>query len=137
MTEDNLDELKAKARNPYRQFCLDLKEVCRMAGVEYKSPHKARYAFIQIGYESAKTAAQQKAISLSALHKSIDTTDKIYHRMPHHKQQNLVTGLKIDDDNEISSVVTDNGKELMNLLAAADPQVVQSVMLLLQSAKRS
>ena len=40
MTIDNKDELKARARYPYRDFCKDLKIVCEMAGVSYKSPHK-------------------------------------------------------------------------------------------------
>ena len=39
----NKDELKARARYPYRDFCRDLKIICEMAGVSYKSPHKARY----------------------------------------------------------------------------------------------
>jgi integrase len=55
-----------------------LKEICRLAGVEYKSPHKIRHGHGVYGIKRAKTMAELKALSQNMMHENISTTDGIY-----------------------------------------------------------
>lgn len=58
-----------------RQGLIDL---CRRAGVEYKSPHKARHGHGVYGIKRARTMAELKALSQNMMHANIATTDGTY-----------------------------------------------------------
>ena len=53
-------------------------ELCQRAGVEYKSPHKARLGLGVYGMKHARTMAELKALSQNMMHKNIATTDGTY-----------------------------------------------------------
>jgi integrase len=58
-----------------RQGLMDL---CKLAGVEYKSPHKARHGHGVYGIKRARTMAELKALSQNMMHANIATTDGTY-----------------------------------------------------------
>ncbi len=97
MTIDNQDELKMKALSPYSSFCKDLRKVCKMAGVTYKSPHKARYGHIHLGFSKAKTAEERKAISMNAMHGSLAITDEVYARMNSDQANKILLSFNFDE----------------------------------------
>lgn len=98
MTIENKDELKMKAIYPYSGFCKDLRKICKMAGVTYKSPHKARYGHIHLGFSKAKTAEERKAVSLNAMHESLSVTDEVYARMSSAKANQILLSFNFDED---------------------------------------
>ena len=133
MTIDNMDELKKQARYPYRDFCRDLKTVCEMAGVTYKSPHKARYGHIHLGMSKAKTAEERKAISENAMHGSLSVTDEVYARMNSDQANKILASFDFDDDpsgnNSDSEIESTENSDSMNdmmmkLFTAMDPDML-------------
>ena len=132
MTVDNKDELKKQARYPYRDFCRDLKTVCEMAGVTYKSPHKARYGHIHLGFSKAKTAEERKAISVNAMHGSLSVTDEVYARMNSDHANQILTSFNFDEDepsnnrnsNSTPESVQDQNEMLVKLFSAMNPDML-------------
>ena len=59
-------------------FYQGLKEICAMAGVDWKSPHKIRHGHGVYGLKRARTMAEYKALSQNMMHESVATTDKTY-----------------------------------------------------------
>lgn len=57
-----------------------LKALCRLAGVEWKSPHKIRHGHGVYGMKHAKTMAELKALSQNMMHETVVTTDGTYGR---------------------------------------------------------
>jgi integrase len=53
-------------------------ELCRLAGVEYKSPHKLRHGHGVYGVKTARTMAELKVVSQNLMHSSVGITDGIY-----------------------------------------------------------
>lgn len=53
-------------------------ELCQIAGVEYKSPHKARHGHGVYGIKRARTMGELKALSQNMMHSNISTTDGTY-----------------------------------------------------------
>ena len=135
MTIENKDELKIKARNPYSGFRKDLQKVCKMAGVVYKSPHKARYGHIHLGFSKAKTTEERKAISLNAMHGSLAITDAVYDRMSSDHANKILLSFNFDEKNSSENeTVTDNqdpasksadvNERMINLLLSMDPEML-------------
>ncbi len=103
MTVENKDELKKKALYPYSGFCKDLRKICKMAGVTYKSPHKARYGHIHLGFSKAKTAEERKAVSINAMHESLSITDDVYARMSSYQANKILLSFNFDEDDSAGS----------------------------------
>lgn len=62
-------------------FDKGLSELCALAGVPYKSPHKIRHGHGVYGVKKAKDIAQLKALSQNLMHANIGITDGIYGRL--------------------------------------------------------
>ena len=146
MTIDNKDELKKQARYPYRDFCADLKTVCEMAGITYKSPHKARYGHIHLGYSRAKTAEQRKAVSVNVLHRNLAVTDEIYMRMTSDEANQILVSFDFDENDSYSDnqpvsnteAIVDSSamNDMMKkLFSAMDPEVLIQTGMALKSMK--
>ena len=109
MTLENADELKKKARYPYKNFCKDLKEICAKAGVEYKSPHKARYGHIHLCMSKAKTAEERKAVSMNVMHGSTAITDEVYMRMNSDQVSEILSGFNFDEPANNPDIAKNSG----------------------------
>ena len=48
------------------------------AGLPYHSPHKFRHGHIHFGLNHAESVADFKAVSLNAMHSSMEITDQFY-----------------------------------------------------------
>lgn len=55
-----------------------LHDLCELAHVEWKSPHKIRHGHGVYGLKHAKTMAEFKALSLNMMHETTSVTDKTY-----------------------------------------------------------
>jgi integrase len=69
------DRAVSGRRNAFYQ---GLRNLCDMAGVEWKSPHKIRHGHGVYGIMHAKTMAEYKALSQNMMHETVATTDKTY-----------------------------------------------------------
>lgn len=67
-----------------------LKELCDLAEVEFKSPHKIRHGHGVYGVKHAKDMAQLKAVSQNMMHANIGITDGIYGRLPEEDIANIL-----------------------------------------------
>ena len=134
MTVENADELKAKARNPYKNFCSDLKKICKKAGVEYKSPHKARYGHIHLGMSKAKTAEQRKAVSLNVIHGGTGVTDEIYMRMNSNQVSNIYSEFSFEEPEKKPSTSMLSDNPLVSSLNGLDPDTLMTMSKLLEAA---
>ena len=137
MTVENADELKAKARNPYKSFCSDLKDICKKAGVEYKSPHKARYGHIHLGMSKAKTAEERKAVSMNVMHGSTGITDEIYMRMSSDQVSGIISGFNFDESDNKTSVNPLSDNPLVNALNGLDADTLMKMSKIFESAASS
>ena len=52
-----------------------LRQLCEIAGIEWKSPHKIRHGHGVYGIKHAKTMAEYKALSQNMMHDNVATTD--------------------------------------------------------------
>lgn len=106
-----------------------------MAGVVYKSPHKARYGHIHLGFSKAKTTEERKAISLNAMHGSLAITDAVYDRMSSDHANKILLSFNFDEKNSSENEnVTDNqdsasksadvNEMMLNLLLSIDPEML-------------
>ena len=147
MTIENKDELKIKARNPYSGFRKDLQKVCKMAGVVYKSPHKARYGHIHLGFSKAKTAEERKAVSVNAMHESLSITDEVYARMSSDHANNILLSFNFDDDSSYEDdflsdnqkCITDSdaiNKMMTKVFSSIDPDMVIQAGIFMKKMKK-
>lgn len=134
MTVENADELKALARNPYKNFCSDLKKICKKAGVEYKSPHKARYGHIHLGMSKARTAEERKAVSLNVMHGGTGITDEIYMRMNSDQVSGIISGFSFDESEEEPTPAVDTNSPLLNAFSGLDADTLLKMSQILASA---
>ena len=127
MTAENSDYLKKKARNCRSLFYKDLKELCDLADVEYKPPHKARHGHIHLGMKKAKNYEDRKAVSMNVMHETVTITDAIYTRMKSEEANEIISHFDYDEQdyliNPNTSLSLDN----------CDPATIQQVISLLQS----
>jgi integrase len=70
--------LKGSYTGRAEAFKQGLKQLCELAGIPYKSPHKVRHGHGVYGVKKAKDIAQLKAISQNLMHANIGITDGIY-----------------------------------------------------------
>ena len=134
MTVENADELKAMARNPYKNFCNDLKKICKKAGVEYKSPHKARYGHIHLGMSKAQTAEERKAVSMNVMHGSTGITDEIYMRMNSDQVSDIISGFSFDETEKELPQTIDTNNPLLNAFSGLDSDTLLKMSQILASA---
>lgn len=137
MTVENADELKAKARNPYKNFCEDLKVICKKAGVEYKSPHKARYGHIHLCMSKAKTMEERKAVSVNAMHGSLAITDEVYMRMGSDQVSDIYSGFDFDEKENTNNEEITSENMHKNLFPEMDPETLMKMSQFFASAAAS
>ena len=115
-----------------------------MAGVSYKSPHKARYGHIHLGMSKARTAEERKAISENAMHGSLAVTDEVYARMNSDHANKILASFDFDDnpsgkrsDPEIESNANSDSMNdmMMKLFTAMDPDMLIRAGELMKSMK--
>lgn len=69
-----------------------IKELCRLAGVEFKSPHKIRHGHGVYGVRKARDMAQLKALSQNMMHANVGITDGIYGNLPEDEVASILSG---------------------------------------------
>jgi hypothetical protein len=84
-------------------------------GLPYHSPHKFRHGHIHYGLEHAKDIAGFKAISMNALHSSMEITDEFYSNLNDGDVQNRIGSF--GKDHSKKSDKQDAIKVLKDLLA--------------------
>jgi hypothetical protein len=78
-------------------------------GLPYHSPHKFRHGHIHYGLAHAKDIADFKAVSMNALHSSMEITDEFYSNLNDGEVQNRIGSLGKDNP------TSDDNQEAMNL----------------------
>lgn len=94
-----LERIKTRMDN----FRRDLRQLCTIAGVKYKSPHKFRNGHTIWGLKRAETVEQLKAISQNLMHSTIGITDGIYGNMVNDDVRTTIIGLanvKVENKSE-------------------------------------
>jgi integrase len=74
-------------------FAVGLRELCRSAGVPYRSPHKLRHGHAVYALNRARTVAELKAVSQNLMHADLKTTDKIYGVLTDNDLKSKIAGL--------------------------------------------
>lgn len=74
-------------------FIEGLRELCEIAGIPYKSPHKIRHGFGVYGVKKAKDMGQLKAVSQNMMHSNIGITDGIYGRLAEDELGDIIGSL--------------------------------------------
>ena len=71
----------------------DLKLICNLARIPYRSPHKMRHGHAVYALKRAQDMKTWKAISQNMMHSSTTTTDKIYGNLLDDDLRNVITNL--------------------------------------------
>lgn len=74
----------------------NIRDWLKQAGLPYRSPHKFRHGHIHYGLAHAKDIADFKAVSMNAMHSSMEITDQFY---------------SVLNDDEVSSRIGKLGKD--------------------------
>lgn len=62
----------------HTRFAIGLRELCDLAGIEYRSPHALRHGFAVFGLKNAKDIADMEAVSKNLMHASLEVTLRVY-----------------------------------------------------------
>jgi integrase len=84
-----------------------MRQLCELAGVEYKRPHALRHGHAVWALSNAGSVADLKAVSQNLMHKSLFTTDEIYGMLTESDTRERVAGLakKEGTDDGLSALV--------------------------------
>ena len=129
MTSENSDYLKKKARNCRSLFYKDLRDLCELAGVEYKSPHKARHGHIHLGMKNAKNYEERKAVSQNVMHETVTITDAVYSRMKSSDANEIISNFEFDDDVQVEN----NAAQEIIDFSKFDPETLRQLGAILTS----
>jgi integrase len=69
---------------------LGIKELCELADVKFKSPHKLRHGHGVYGVMHARNMAELKALSQNMMHANVGITDGIYGRLKTDEMKNIL-----------------------------------------------
>ena len=69
-----------EAHGNYKNFTTAMKDICKRAGVTYKSPHKGRYGNIHKWMENITTMEERQALAENSLH-TLPVLERTYSRM--------------------------------------------------------
>ncbi len=88
---------RMKTRN--YDFRGDLHELCKVAGIEYKSPHKFRHGHAVYALKRAKDMKEMKAISQNLMHSTMGITDGIYGNLVNDDVHDVISSLAGNETN--------------------------------------
>lgn len=71
----------------------DIRLICALAGIPYRSPHKLRHGHAVYALKRAQDMKTWKAVSQNMMHSSTTTTDKIYGGLLDDDLRNVITNL--------------------------------------------
>jgi integrase len=77
-------------------FSQGMRELCEMAGVKYRSPHKLRHGHGVYGVETARDMKDLKAVSQNLMHANVGITDGIYGRLAEEGVSDAISTLTSD-----------------------------------------
>ncbi|HCS40354.1 MAG TPA: hypothetical protein DIW44_12320 [Anaerolineaceae bacterium] len=89
----DVNPTKERIKTRQDNFRDDLKQLCVIAGVKYKSAHKFRHGHTVWALKRAKDMEQLKAISQNLMHANIGITDGIYGNLENGDVHNTIAGL--------------------------------------------
>ena len=69
-----------EAHGNYKNFTMAMKDICKRAGVKYRSPHKGRYGNIHKWMENITTMEERQALAENSLH-TLPVLERTYTRM--------------------------------------------------------
>jgi integrase len=87
------DPNRAAFLNRKLGFGDDLKVLCNLAGVEYKSAHKFRHGHAVYALKNCKTMEQFKSVSQNLMHANVGITDGIYGNLVEDDVHKTIMGL--------------------------------------------
>jgi len=70
-----------------------IRNLFKVAGMTYQSPHKFRHGHAVYSLQHAKTMADYKAVSMNLMHQDIRVTDSIYAPLASNEVQQRISGL--------------------------------------------
>ncbi len=111
------------------QLTEQMKKLCDLTGVEYKSPHKLRHGHGIYGIKNAKDIEQLKAVSQNLMHANLSITDGIYGQLTH---EGIIEGImnlgKDKSQAELSLEDEDQTlKTLLKLLIRKNPDLIAGI----------
>ncbi len=106
----------------------NMKIVCEMAGVDYKSPHKLRHGHAIYGVKHARNIAELKAVSQNLMHSSIQITDGIYGNLSGDDTRRIIGNLAGGDKTE--------GGPQADLAALLENPAIRAFIEALQAAQK-
>jgi integrase len=79
-------------------FCDSLRNLCNMAGVEYRSAHKFRNGHAVYALKHCQTMSQFKSVSQNLMHSTIGITDGVYGNLVRDDVHDTILGLSNNDE---------------------------------------
>ncbi len=130
-TEGNVDHRSTKNPLSMRTTLGDtMAELCEMAGVEYKSPHKLRHGHGVYGVQNAKDIEQLQAVSQNMMHANLSITTGIYGRLTHEAVNDAIRNLGKGDQAAEKKENTGDVQAVMNALRvlSENPDLVAKLL---------
>lgn len=105
LSETNPSPERIKTRQ--YDFRDDLRQLCQLAGVRYRSPHKFRNGHAVYALKRAKNMEQLKAISQNLMHSTVGITDGVYGNLVNDDVHSVITslaGMDFSDSNNLDII---------------------------------
>lgn len=125
MNNPTIDRIKTRQHD----FIDDLRELCLVSGVAYKSPHKFRHGHAVYALKRAKNMEQMKAISQNLMHSTVGITDGIYSTLVNDDVHDVITSLsRVNVGNQADQEAINKTVELLlsQIRSAGQPVIIES-----------
>jgi integrase len=76
-----------------QDFTRGLRQMCKQAKIEYRSPHAFRHGHGVFGVQNARNVEELKAVSQNMMHKTLTTTDSLYGNLDGENVRSMITSL--------------------------------------------
>ena len=97
----NFKDEKEVHPHAYGEYGDDLRVLCNLAGVEYKSAHKFRHGHAVYALKHYRTRAEFKSVSQNLMHSNMGITDGIYGNLTSDDFNKNILGLASNNPAEI------------------------------------
>ena len=95
-----IPQIEGESNGPLCCVRKGMRQLCQLAGVEYKRPHALRHGHAVWALSNAGSVADLKAVSQNLMHKSLSVTDGIYAILPDTEVQARIAALGSGDRNQ-------------------------------------
>lgn len=125
---DREGSLGTSSRSSRQRMEVALRDLCELAGMPYRSPHKLRHGHAIYASAQAETIAEYKAVSQNLMHANLGTTDGIYNLLNSEQVGDTITELSKRAVADASGPASTDGVDVAEVAASAARSAIMELL---------